>query len=92
MPGGTAQSWCSIGHQLAPAVQVPCHILHQLAEAGYLTRQDEIVAGRRRKKYRLTRTGQSLLKKARAKLRELVGELLDDRDRMAESRKDSAQE
>ena len=75
------------GYRLSPGTVYP--ILHQLAEAGYLTCQDEIVAGRRRKKYRLTRSGQSLLKKARAKLRELVGEVLEDRDLMAESRQDT---
>ena len=76
------------GYRLSPGTVYP--ILHQLAEAGYLTRQDEVVAGRRRKKYRITRSGQTLLKKARAKLRELVGEVLEDRDRMAEGRQDSA--
>ncbi len=76
------------GYRLGPGTVYP--ILHQLAEAGYLTRQDEIVAGRRRKKYRITRSGQSLLKKARTKLRELVGEVLEDRDRMAENKQDSS--
>jgi PadR family transcriptional regulator, regulatory protein PadR len=75
------------GYRLSPGTVYP--ILHQLAEAGYLTCQDETVAGRRRKKYRITRSGQSLLKKARAKLRELVGEVLEDHDRMAENRQDS---
>ena len=40
-----------------------------------------VVSGKRRKNYEITRAGRKLLKDARVKLRELVSELLEDRDR-----------
>src|SRR3972149_6588439 len=73
------------GYRLSPGTIYP--ILHQLANGGYLTCEVEVAVGRRRKKYRIARSGQKLLQQARAKLRELVGEVLEDRDRMADSRK-----
>jgi PadR family transcriptional regulator, regulatory protein PadR len=53
-------------------------MLHQLEEAGYLTVQTEIVAGKQRKYYRATPEGRATLDAAKAKLRELVKEVLYD--------------
>jgi len=76
------------GYNLSPGTVYP--ILHQLSERGYLTCRQRVVAGRRRKEYTITPAGRRLLSQARDKLRELVGELLEDRDRMAESRRQSS--
>ena len=67
------------GYHLTPGTLYP--ILHQLEAAGWLTAKAAVVAGKRRKNYRITKAGRRLLSDARGKLRELVSELLD-RDRM----------
>jgi PadR family transcriptional regulator PadR len=51
-------------------------MLHQLEEAGYLTVQTEVVAGKQRKYYRATPKGTAALDAAKVKLRELVKEVL----------------
>jgi len=53
-------------------------MLHQLEEAGYLTVQTEVVAGKQRKYYRATPEGAAALDAAKGKLRELVKEVLHD--------------
>jgi PadR family transcriptional regulator PadR len=53
-------------------------MLHQLEEAGYLTVQTEVVAGKQRKYYRATTEGAAALDAAKAKLRELIKEILHD--------------
>jgi DNA-binding PadR family transcriptional regulator len=53
-------------------------ILHQLEEAGYLTVQSEVVGGKQRKYYRATPEGARALEEAKARLRELVKEVLHD--------------
>ena len=68
------------GYRLTPGTLYP--ILHQLETAGYLTARTAVVAGKRRKNYRITRSGRLLLHNARGKLRELVSEVLEDQDRM----------
>jgi PadR family transcriptional regulator, regulatory protein PadR len=72
------------GYLVSPGTLYP--ILHQLEQAGYLTCEAEIVSGRRRKKYRITEVGRRVLVEARAKLRELVDEVLADGGRMAQTR------
>jgi DNA-binding PadR family transcriptional regulator len=67
------------GYRLSPGTLYP--ILHGLAESGYLTCQDTTVGGRRRKNYRVTRSGRRLLSDARGKLRELFAEVVEDRER-----------
>ena len=67
------------GYKLSPGTLYP--ILHQLEADGYLTVTATVVSGKRRKNYEITRAGKKLLKAARGKLRELVAELLEDRDR-----------
>jgi DNA-binding PadR family transcriptional regulator len=53
-------------------------MLHQLEEAGYLTSSSEVVDGKTRKYYRATPEGARALEDARAKIRELVKEVLHD--------------
>ncbi len=54
-------------------------LLHQLEKAGYLISKIEVVAGKQRKYYRTTPEGAAALEAAKAKLRELVAEVLHDR-------------
>jgi len=68
------------GYNLGPGTLYP--ILHHLEEAGYLSSTTTVVSGKRRKNYRITKAGQKLLQDAREKLRELVSEVLEDRDAM----------
>jgi DNA-binding PadR family transcriptional regulator len=53
-------------------------MLHQLEEAGYLAVQTEVVDGKRRKYYRATPAGVAALEATKARLRELVREVLHD--------------
>ncbi len=53
-------------------------ILHQLEEVGYLVSHTEVVGGKQRKYYRATPAGARALEDAKAKLRELVKEVLHD--------------
>ena len=53
-------------------------MLHQLEEAGYLVSHTEVVGGKQRKYYRATTEGTRALVEAKAKLRELVKEVLHD--------------
>jgi PadR family transcriptional regulator PadR len=64
------------GYELSPGTLYPT--LHTLEEEGYLHHEDKLVNGRRRKYYTATRQGQAALAEARAKVRELVGEILED--------------
>src|SRR5580693_4868331 len=54
-------------------------MLHQLEEAGYLSVHTEVVGGKQRKYYRATPEGEAALEEAKAKLRELVSEVLHDK-------------
>jgi PadR family transcriptional regulator PadR len=62
------------GYKLSPGTLYP--ILHNLADAGYLTCQDEVLAGKLRRNYRATKKGEKLLQESRAKLRELFREVV----------------
>jgi PadR family transcriptional regulator, regulatory protein PadR len=64
------------GYDVGPGTLYP--LLHQLEEAGYLSVQTEVVAGKQRKYYRATPAGAGALDAAKAKLRELVKEILHD--------------
>jgi PadR family transcriptional regulator, regulatory protein PadR len=64
------------GYRVGPGTLYP--MLHQLEQAGYLGVEVEVVAGKRRKYYRATPQGASALEESRAKLRELVKEILHD--------------
>lgn len=69
------------GYGLSPGTLYP--IMHQLEKGGYLTCEKQVVGGRQRKNYTITRDGRKLLREARTKLQELVGEVIEDRDSMA---------
>jgi len=62
------------GYELSPGTLYP--VLHQLEEAGYLSRLHRVVDGKMRKYYALTRHGAAALTEVRAKTAELVGEVL----------------
>ncbi|MEX0703740.1 MAG: PadR family transcriptional regulator [Planctomycetales bacterium] len=64
------------GYKLSPGTLYP--ILHHLEEAGYVSCAAEVVAGKRRKNYRITKQGRKLLKDAQHKLRELFAEVVED--------------
>jgi DNA-binding PadR family transcriptional regulator len=64
------------GYEVGPGTLYP--ILHQLEEHGYLTVETETVGGKQRKYYRATPEGAKALEDAKAKLRELVKEVLHD--------------
>jgi DNA-binding PadR family transcriptional regulator len=65
------------GYDLSPGTLYP--VLHGLEAAGYLTRTDRVVSGKVRKYYAITGPGRRALREARAKVRELVGEVLEGR-------------
>jgi DNA-binding PadR family transcriptional regulator len=65
------------GYRLSPGTLYP--ILHQLEESGFLTCTEAVTDGRRRKNYRITAAGRTLLEEGRAKLRELFAEVVEDR-------------
>jgi DNA-binding PadR family transcriptional regulator len=56
---------------------IKIHVLHQLAEAGYLKGLSRVVNRKVRKYYTLTRRGAIALADARTKIGELVGEVLE---------------
>ena len=64
------------GYEVGSGTMYP--VLHQLEEAGYLTSHTEVVGGKQRKYYRATAEGARALEEAKAKLRELVKEVLHD--------------
>jgi DNA-binding PadR family transcriptional regulator len=67
------------GYELSPGTLYP--LLHSLEATGYLRREDRVVGGKVRKYYTLTPTGYAALEEARAKIRELVDEVLEDHGR-----------
>lgn len=50
--------------------------LHSLEKDGYLKSEREVVAGKVRRYYRITRSGSELLEKSKDKIRELVEEVM----------------
>lgn len=72
------------GYRLGPGTLYP--ILHDLEASGFLTSQVAVVSGKRRKNYSITRAGRKLLERARGQLSELVSELIEDHNLMAEQR------
>ncbi len=66
------------GYELSPGTLYP--ILHSLEKTGYLARENRVVAGRQRKYYTATASGHQALVEARAKIRELVEEVVDDQE------------
>jgi PadR family transcriptional regulator, regulatory protein PadR len=66
------------GYDVGPGTIYP--MLHHMEAAGILKSTDEVVNGRRRKNFRATRSGHKLLREARAKLKELATEVLEEHD------------
>lgn len=67
------------GYDVSPGTLYP--IFHSLEEQGYLSSEQETVAGKVRKYYRITERGSDALRQLRPKVRELVGEVLGDEGR-----------
>lgn len=65
------------GYDVSPGTLYP--IFHGLEKAGYLDAEQELVAGKLRKYYRITASGAKVLDQLRDKIRELTREVLDDR-------------
>ena len=66
------------GYDLSPGTLYP--ILHALEEAGLLVSEQETVQGKIRKYYRITDEGREALALLRPKVRELVNEVLPDKE------------
>ena len=62
------------GYRLTPGTMYP--LLHRLQTDGLLSVATEVVDGKRRKYYRITRKGRVTLESIRPKLAELAGEVL----------------
>ncbi len=62
------------GYDIAVGTLYP--MLHQLEEQGYLTSEELLEAGRRRRSYEATDAGKDLLARIRTRLRELTAETL----------------
>ena len=64
------------GYELSPGTLYP--ILHELESEGLLWREERVVGGKVRKYYSATEQGRRALADVRGKIRELVGEVLED--------------
>jgi PadR family transcriptional regulator, regulatory protein PadR len=62
------------GYEVSPGTVYP--VLHELARAGYLRREDRVVQGKVRKYYWITPLGTQALEEVRVKIAELVAEVL----------------
>ena len=65
------------GYDISPGTLYP--LLHSLEEGGVLVSAQEVVAGKVRKYYRTNKAGDALLGELRAKIGELVDEVLEHR-------------
>lgn len=65
------------GYELSAGTLYP--LLRSLSTNGYLMREDRVVEGKVRKYYAITDKGREALQEARAKIAELVEEVLEDR-------------
>ncbi len=64
------------GYRLSAGTLYP--VLHGLEAGGYLRSRAQLVDGRRRRVYRATPAGRRALVQARAKVKELFGEMFED--------------
>ena len=62
------------GYDLSPGTLYP--VLHSLERTGYLQCESRVVQGKARKYYTITPLGEEALEEARAKIHELVTEVL----------------
>jgi DNA-binding PadR family transcriptional regulator len=65
------------GYQIGPGTMYPT--LHALRDKGYLTEERRVVSGKVRKYYSITALGRQALALVRPKIRELVDEVLAER-------------
>jgi PadR family transcriptional regulator, regulatory protein PadR len=63
------------GYEMSPGTVYP--LLHGMQKAGYLSSEDVIVEGKRRKYYRATAAGRKALCALQVKIRELTDEVID---------------
>jgi PadR family transcriptional regulator, regulatory protein PadR len=64
------------GYELSPGTLYP--LLHQLEAEGYLVHAQHVVGGKVRKYYTTTAAGIEALNEARARIQELVDEVMED--------------
>lgn len=64
------------GYDLSPGTLYP--ILHAMEAAGYMESEQEVVGGKMRRYYRITRAGRKILDELKVKVRELTDEVLED--------------
>jgi PadR family transcriptional regulator, regulatory protein PadR len=72
------------GYDISPGTLYP--LLHALEGSGVLVSTPEVVEGKVRKYYRTTKAGDALLRELRAKIAELVAEVLDEQEQRKPSR------
>jgi DNA-binding PadR family transcriptional regulator len=63
------------GHQISPGTLYPA--LHRMEAEGLLSSRQVVVDGRRRRRYRATKSGRHVLAETRQALRELADEVLE---------------
>ena len=66
------------GYSLSPGTLYP--VLHSLEEQGYLDSDREVVNGKMRRYYSITRDGRKALSLARERVRELVDEIIYEKN------------
>jgi PadR family transcriptional regulator PadR len=64
------------GYDMSPGTLYP--MLHAMEKAGYLRSEQEVVAGKVRKYYRITPPGAKVLAQLQEKIRELTHEVLNE--------------
>jgi PadR family transcriptional regulator, regulatory protein PadR len=74
---GMAEELARHGYRISPGTLYP--ILHGLENKGYLRSLEQRDGKSRRKVYRATPLGRKALESAKSKVRELFGELIEDR-------------
>ena len=65
------------GYSISPGTLYP--ILHSLENQSYLVSRKEVVKGKARKYYKITKKGLNVLNKSKEKIRELVDEVLEEK-------------
>jgi PadR family transcriptional regulator, regulatory protein PadR len=74
---GMAEELARHGYRISPGTLYP--ILHSLENKGYLRSTEQRDGKSRRKVYKATPRGRKALEAAKSKVRELFGELIEDR-------------
>jgi len=64
------------GYSISPGTLYP--ILHSLENQKYLISRKEVVGGKVRKYYKITKKGSNVLDKSKIKIKELVNEVFED--------------